>query len=64
MLFLESKTLNHAVDTAGRTRLLHELQARDIVPLIRSYRLRCFEDILLGLDHVDEMEAKLAASND
>ena len=64
MLFLESKTLTHAVDAAGRTRLLQELQERGIVPLIRSYRLRCFEDVLLGLDHVSEMEATLASSND
>ena len=64
MLFLESRTLNHAIEAAGRTRLLQELQERDIVPLIRSYRLRCFEDVLLGLDHVNEMEATLASSTD
>jgi hypothetical protein len=64
MLFLESKSLYHASDTATRTRLLQELQARGIVPLIRSYRLRCFEDVLLGLDRVHEMEAKLASSSD
>ena len=64
MLFLESKALNHAIDAAGRTRLLQELQEREIVPLIRSYRLRCFEDVLLGLDHVNEMEATLASSTD
>jgi len=64
MLFLESKALNHAIDAAARTRLLQELQERDLVPLIRSYRLRCFEDVLLGLDRVNEMEATLATSND
>jgi hypothetical protein len=64
MLFLESKTLNHAVDVNGRTRLLQELQEREIVPLIRSHRLRCFEDILLGVDHVEEMEKSLASSTD
>ena len=62
MLFLESKTLNRAVDTAARTRLLQELQARSIIPLIRSARLRAFEDILLGMDHVSEMETSLANS--
>jgi hypothetical protein len=64
MLFLESKTLNHAVDTDGRTRLLQELQERDMVPLIRSYRLRCFADVLLGAAHVEEMEKSLAASTE
>ena len=52
MLFLESKTLNHAVDADSRTRLLQELQERDMVPLIRSHRLRCFEDFLLSSDRV------------
>src|SRR5919206_2365813 len=64
MLFLESKLLNHALDTAGRTRLLKELQDREIVPLIRSHRLRCFEDVLLNHDHVDEMETALASSKE
>src|SRR5688500_7132452 len=64
MLFLESKTLNHAVDADSRTRLLQELQERDMVPLIRSHRLRCFEDVLLSSDRVAEMEKSLAASKD
>jgi hypothetical protein len=64
MLFLESKALNYAVDANGRTRLLQELQEREIVPLIRSHRLRCFEDALLGADHVAEMEKSLASSTD
>lgn len=64
MLFLESKTLSHAVDANGRTRLLEQLQKRDMVPLIRSQRLRCFEDVLLGMDHVKEMETALASSKE
>ena len=64
MLFLESKALNHAVDVNGRMKLLQELEDRDMVPLIRSHRLRCFEDVLLGMDHVKEIEATLATSND
>jgi hypothetical protein len=64
MLFLESKLLNHALDTTGRTTLLKELQDREIVPLIRSHRLRCFEDVLLNHDHVNEMETALAASTE
>lgn len=64
MLFLESKALNYPIDTAARIRLLQELQEREIVPLIRSYRLRCFEDVLLGMVHVNEMEATLASATD
>ncbi len=64
MLFLESKALNHAVDVNRRLRLLRELQERDIVPLIRSHRLRCFEDVLLSVDHVEELETALASSNE
>ena len=64
MLFLESKALDHAVNADGRTRLLQELQERDMVPLIRSHRLRCFEDVLLGVDRVEEMEKSLAASTE
>ena len=67
MLFLESKALNHAVDADGRTKLLRELQERGpvpLVPMIRSHRLRCFEDVLLNVDHVEEMEKSLASSTE
>lgn len=64
MLFLESKALNHAVDAEGRTRLLQDLQEREMVPLIRSQRLRCFADVLLNTDHVAEMESSLTNSTD
>lgn len=64
MLFLESKTLNRAVDTAARTHMLQALHAGNIVPLIRSTRVRAFEDILLGMDHVTEMETVLANSTE
>ncbi|HEU4836390.1 MAG TPA: hypothetical protein VFS90_18315 [Pyrinomonadaceae bacterium] len=64
MLFLESKTLNGAVDTAGRIALLQQLQERNFVPLIRSHRLRCFEDVVPGMDHVNELETALANSTE
>ena len=64
MLFLESKVLNHAVDTAGRTQLLQALTELEIVPVIRSHRMRCFESVLVGLDHVAEMETALASSTE
>jgi hypothetical protein len=64
MLFLESKTLNHQLSTAARLALLQELQDRSLVPLIRTHRLRSFEDVLLGVDHISEMESALAASTE
>ena len=64
MLFLESKILNRAVDTPGRTALLQELQKQHLIPLIRSQRLRCFEDVLLDMDHAGEMETALANSTE
>ena len=64
MLFLESKTLNHSLDTAARLALLQELQANSLVPLIRSHRLRSFEDVMLGVDRISEMESALAASTE
>ena len=64
MLFLESKSLNHLVNADGRTRLLQDLQARDMVPLIRSHRLRCFEDVLLAPGHADELESALSRSTE
>jgi len=64
MLFLESKLLNHAIDAAGRLMLLQQLAEQDLAPLIRSHRLRCFEDVLLNHDHVSEMEAALASSTE
>ncbi|HET6972725.1 MAG TPA: hypothetical protein VFH96_01800 [Pyrinomonadaceae bacterium] len=64
MLFLESRTLNHQLDTAGRLGLLQELQARSVVPLIRSHRLRTFADVVLDADRIADMEAALAASTE
>jgi len=64
MLFLESKTLNHPLNSDARLTLLKDLQDRSLVPLIRSHRLRSFEDVLLGADRVNEMETALAASTE
>ena len=64
MLFLESKTLNHPLSTDARLSLLQELQERSLIPLIRTHRLRCFENVMLGVDHISEMEKALAASTE
>src|SRR5690349_16723926 len=61
MLFLETKTLNHSVDVEARTNLLRELEQHGLTPLIRTTRLRFFEDALLGADHVAELETALAS---
>ncbi len=61
MLFLESKTLNYAVEGDARTRLLLQLGQRELKPLIRSTRLRCFEDVLLSMDQIGEVESSLAS---
>ena len=63
MLFLETKALNHTVAGHARTRLLQELQDEGLTPLIRSTRLRFFEDVLLSVDRVSELEAALSTSN-
>ncbi len=64
MLFLETKALNHTVAGDARTRLLQELQDEGLTPLIRTTRLRFFEDVLLSVDRVSELEAALSASNE
>jgi hypothetical protein len=64
MLFLESKTLNHPLSTDARLALLQELQERSLIPLIRTHRRRSFENVLLGIDHISEMETALAASTE
>ena len=64
MLFLETKALNHAVEGDARTRLLQELQDRGFTPLIRSARLRFFEDVLLGADRISDLESALASDTD
>jgi hypothetical protein len=64
MLFLETKTLNHPVDGDARTRLLQLLQEQGLAPLIRTTRLRFFEDALLGADRVSELETSLSSYNE
>jgi len=65
MLFLETKTLNHPVDSDdARTRLLQQLQEQGLTPLIRTTRLRFFEDALLGADRVADLETALASYNE
>jgi hypothetical protein len=61
MLFLETKALNHAAGANARARLLEQLQEHGLTPLIRTTRLRFFEDVLLRPDHISELEKSLAS---
>lgn len=61
MLFVESKTMKQTVYSATRLSLLEKLQEKGLTPLIRSTRLSCYEQALLGPDHVSEMERAVAA---
>jgi hypothetical protein len=61
MLFIESKTAKRGVDSATRLALLEKLQEKGLTPLIRSARLNCYEQALLGPERVGEMERAVAS---
>lgn len=61
MLFVEVKTSKQSVDSETRTSLIERLQEKGLTPLIRATRVSCFEQALLGPDHVHEMERDVAA---
>ncbi|MDT4969497.1 MAG: hypothetical protein QOJ64_4234 [Acidobacteriota bacterium] len=61
MLFVEGKTSKQSVGSAARLALLEKLQEKGLTPLIRSTRLHCYEQALLGPDRVDEMERAIAS---
>src|ERR687885_1147934 len=60
MLFIESKTSNQTVDGATRLLLLERLQEKGLTPLIRTARLSCYEQSLLGPERVKELERAVA----
>ncbi|HEX9919738.1 MAG TPA: hypothetical protein VGA87_11255, partial [Pyrinomonadaceae bacterium] len=64
MLFIESKSLDYAVDGRARTSLLESLHTQGFVPLIRSARLHLYETALSGAEHARDMESALAARAD
>ena len=61
MLFIESRTLDHYVDGPARLLLLGKLQEKGTTPLIRTSRLNCYQQALLGPERVNEMERTMAA---
>lgn len=64
MLFVESKTAERSVSGVARLALLDALQERGLVPLIRSSRLYCFEQALLGAERVRELERLVATQSE
>ncbi|MDQ1556980.1 MAG: hypothetical protein QOD32_40 [Pyrinomonadaceae bacterium] len=64
MLFIESKSLDYAVDGRTRTSLLESLQEQGFVPLIRSARLHLYETALAGAEHARALEGALATRAD
>jgi hypothetical protein len=61
MLFVESKSLDYAVDGQTRTSLLESLQEQGFVPLIRSARLHLYETALAGAENALALESALSA---
>ena len=61
MLFIESKSSQRSVDAAERLALLEKLQEKGLTPLIRSTRLSCYEQALLGPERVTELERAVAS---
>jgi hypothetical protein len=61
MLFIESRTLKQSVDSASRIALLEKLQEKGLTPLIRSTRINCYEQALMGPERAGEMERAVAA---
>ncbi len=61
MLFVESKTLRQSAGHRARMALLEKLQEKGLTPLIRSTRISCYEQALLGPDRANEMERDVAA---
>lgn len=59
MLFVETKSLTYGVAALARNRVLQELHQRDLTPLIRSARLRCYEALLTSPDRINELEDAL-----
>ena len=60
MLFVESKSLGYGTNGSERIQLIEGLQEKYVAPLIRSARLNCFENVLLGAERIGELETAVA----
>src|ERR1044072_3755503 len=61
MLFIETRTAKLSADGVTRIQLLEKLQEKGLTPLIRSSRLHCYEQALLGSGSLREMERAVSA---
>ncbi len=61
MLYVESRISNGRVEAAERLELMNRLQAKGLVPLIRSTRLSCYDTALLGSERAADMEGIVSA---
>ena len=62
MLFIETQSLRHGLERSKRIQLLEELEQHNLKPLIRSARLNCFGNTLLGAERVAELERAIVES--
>jgi len=60
MLFIQSNSLAHPLDEGERLRLLDALEARELAPLIRTSRRRCFELLAAGAGDAAAVKAAVA----
>jgi hypothetical protein len=60
ILFLESKTLRYSVDPSQRIQLLDTLQQREFIPLIRSGRRACFEQMAMATEMIPDLESAMS----
>src|ERR1051325_10642745 len=60
MLFLAARILDYDTADEIRALLLEKLHEKDWVPLIRSFRLNCYEQALSGAGNIMEMEQAIS----
>ena len=60
MLFIQSNSLALSLDEGERLRLLDALEARELAPLIRAARRRCFELLAAGVGDAAAVKAAVA----
>jgi hypothetical protein len=60
ILFLESKTMSYSVDASKKIELLDALRQKDLIPLIRSARQYCYEQMAIPPEQVPELENTMA----
>ncbi len=64
MLFVATQSLAHEVELASRTPLLEQLQAKGLLPLIRSARLHAYDLALPDAQRAQELERALVGTTE